>query len=308
MKAYIMQEVLEKIKYFVKKADGEVSGLGVIRNVDGNLVVVDAVLLEQECSSSSTDLDEKAVAKVMYEMRNVNGDLNFWWHSHANMGVFWSGTDDTTIKEIGNNGYCLASVFNKAGEIKTRFYQRETDVLPRLDIDNLTLELAYSKNNTDKWDKEFTDKVKAKTYSCITGSEKGHWYDYDPDDDDANTYAYYRGGRYYYGNDTPTKAITKAEKKEAKRKSLLDIEEDAVISRWSRLPEPTKELWRNRYLHYNYCSTNVEKDYAEFYDEQRYYKFTNKDWQDCKNDYEEFLKKEVKEAMKESAKEMEERL
>lgn len=39
--------------------------------------------------------------------------------SHVNMAVFWSSTDTDTIKSIGKNGLCAATVFNKKEEMRS---------------------------------------------------------------------------------------------------------------------------------------------------------------------------------------------
>lgn len=62
-------------------------------------------------------MDAASIAKAMYETRDDEGMFNFWWHSHVNMGVFWSGTDMDTIRQIGSQGFVVATVFNKKNEM-----------------------------------------------------------------------------------------------------------------------------------------------------------------------------------------------
>ena len=40
--------------------------------------------------------------------------------SHANMGVFWSGTDTATIRKIGGSDFFVSLVTNKAGDYRVR--------------------------------------------------------------------------------------------------------------------------------------------------------------------------------------------
>ena len=90
----IPPEIHAEIMYYVNKSNVEISGLGrIVRDSNGNMVVNKIYLIEQENSAASTDLSEEAVSKLLFESRKDEGALNFWWHSHVNMDVFWSGTD-----------------------------------------------------------------------------------------------------------------------------------------------------------------------------------------------------------------------
>lgn len=142
MKVLLSNLAMTKIKYWVHASDVEISGLGKCvwdRQAEA-YHVTDVYLLEQTNTGTSTDIEAGAVAKLLYETREVEGHLNFWWHSHVNMAVFWSGTDKATIKEFGDQGFCLATVFNKKGEMKSAYYQGATDFLPAVFMDNLETE------------------------------------------------------------------------------------------------------------------------------------------------------------------------
>jgi hypothetical protein len=70
----------------------------------------------------------------MYEMDRSGEDpknWNVWWHSHASMGVFWSGTDnDTIVSHANNGGFLISIVTNKEGKFKTRFDIFPKDISP----------------------------------------------------------------------------------------------------------------------------------------------------------------------------------
>lgn len=127
MKIQMSQETCNKIMYWVDKADFEVSGFGTCKYADGIFTVTDAILLKQEGGATHTDIDPTALSKAQYELRNAEGDLRFWWHSHVNMEAFMSGTDTTTIKDIAKQGWCVAAVFNKRRQYQTAIgYKYET--------------------------------------------------------------------------------------------------------------------------------------------------------------------------------------
>jgi len=112
-----------KIMHWVHQAgDYEVSGFGKVLRSGTHLHVIDAFLLKQRNTEGSTVLDAADTARAMYRTREEPGDFNFWWHSHANMEAFWSKTDYDAIKELGGNGWLLATVFNARRETQTALY------------------------------------------------------------------------------------------------------------------------------------------------------------------------------------------
>lgn len=196
-----------KIMHWCKKAaPQEISGLGNVTydKEAGVMRVTDVWLLEQENGAATTDINDEAVGKLMYKHHQlaregeIEGDLKLWWHSHVNMGVFWSGTDMDTIKQLGDGGWFLNSVFNLKEEIKTCVSMTDPmklfiddiptyiaaeeidedlvkDVLKGMDFNisnikeicaNLTPKI--DEVLTDEWDTEFDDNVTVKTYTSYS--------------------------------------------------------------------------------------------------------------------------------------------
>jgi hypothetical protein len=159
-----------KIDYWVNKATGEVSGFGIgtYDSIKKEFTVVDAFLIEQTVGSAHTDISPEGMAKLMYETRMLEGYLNFWWHSHVNMPVFWSDTDRDTILKLGGNGFIFASVFNKKDEVRSACAFTATSELNggKLetmfydDIETFILKPELSKEFTDELDAQFTSMVK----------------------------------------------------------------------------------------------------------------------------------------------------
>lgn len=169
----IDNDVYQKIMHWVDKASGEVSGLGklTLNKTTGIIEIKSATLIKQENTGSTTDLDAAAVSKAMFELRDEPGDLNFWWHSHVNMDVFWSGTDLDTIEQIGSRGYVVATVFNKRRELKSCLYYPAGNVLfddaVGVLVDDIpTSIIEYIPAATiEAWDKEFEEKCAVRVYT-----------------------------------------------------------------------------------------------------------------------------------------------
>lgn len=172
-----------KISHWVDKSPVEISGLGkVTRNKDGSFTVTDAMLLPQKNSHASTDIEAVDVCKAMYALRDVPGTLNFWWHSHAHMGAFWSGTDTDTIQTFGAGGWCIATVFNKRGERKSAFFIKarmgdgEDDFVTVLLEDIPSRVVTFiSKEETDAWDAEYDKNVKQEITSYLPAVMDGDY-------------------------------------------------------------------------------------------------------------------------------------
>ncbi len=165
MKIIIREDVYQEIDYYVQKSHIEISGLGrMIKRKDGAYEVIKVYLLDQENSAASTDLDADAVAKLMFETREDEGMLNFWWHSHVNMIVYMSPTDTATMKQFGDNGFLVGTVFNKKRELFSAYYQGETEILPSLYIDKVetTIEKTVDPEREKDWEANYDAKAKVK--------------------------------------------------------------------------------------------------------------------------------------------------
>ncbi len=114
----------EKMRHYVDGCKGEVSGLGKIEvGEDGELIITDCTIFEQKVSSAHSNIETEALAKFQVEMIQKGEDLGkwkLWWHSHATMAVFWSGTDTGTIDTSTEFEYMVSLVTNHNHDIKCR--------------------------------------------------------------------------------------------------------------------------------------------------------------------------------------------
>lgn len=123
IRLYLLPEVEERIRHYTTLAAGEVSGLGTVEEFNGGFLVTDLFLPKQTCSPGGTELDQDSVATVIMELDQAgvdSGALRFWHHSHGNLDVFWSHTDEQCINNLANGDYVLSLVTNKKGHTLAR--------------------------------------------------------------------------------------------------------------------------------------------------------------------------------------------
>ena len=186
MRIVIPRGVYQKIKFWVDYKDQEVSGFGKVlwHEEAKELHISNVVLLKQEVGAAHTDIEPASLAKADYDMRNVEGDFHFWWHSHVKMNAFWSGQDIATIKELGGNGYCVAAVFNQHGAMRGAVsFQAQTPFGLVTEIkEDVPIVIVDEGIDTTELQKQYDDLVTAKTYKYQRG--------YSAWDDTANDWSY----------------------------------------------------------------------------------------------------------------------
>ena len=112
----------EKLWAWTRMAKGEVSMLGLVEDGDGGPVITDVFLMRQTCTAASTDMDQADIARLLFDLgaAGIEGQLRACVHSHAEMAVFWSGTDDKCIEGLGGDPYIVSLVVNRKGDVKAR--------------------------------------------------------------------------------------------------------------------------------------------------------------------------------------------
>jgi hypothetical protein len=164
LKVAISRNEFEKLKSYVLGVKTEISGLGLVERRKNIFYIHEIFLLEQEVSAASATIDPVAISKLMNRLikedRNPT-DLKFWWHSHANMEAFWSGTDDSTIEKFASKDYSLSLVINKDLEYLCRMdlYQPL-----RVKIDRIPMEFWGTSLGTTDPKEEIAAKIREHQY------------------------------------------------------------------------------------------------------------------------------------------------
>jgi hypothetical protein len=122
----IVPAVFARLQAYVQESPGEISGFGLICVEDGNLVVDDIFIAPQHCSAASTAIADGDLDRFLSDLLERGGDpgrLHLYWHSHADMDVFWSDTDVHTLESAFPQAeWVLGLVTNRRGELKTCLY------------------------------------------------------------------------------------------------------------------------------------------------------------------------------------------
>lgn len=134
----IPEHVYVKMMAYIDAVKGEISGMGEVIRVGPHYIVKDVWLLKQECTGASTSIDPISLADLRVELDSqgkAQEGFQLWWHSHADMGTFWSGTDDATINMFMQDiDWMLFIVANKKRALRARL---EFRVPLELSIDDL---------------------------------------------------------------------------------------------------------------------------------------------------------------------------
>lgn len=162
----ITELAYKKIMHWVDISPIEVSGLGKVIFEDNQFIITDAFLVKQKNTESSTEMDGASIAKLMYETKDIPGHLNFWWHSHVNMGAFWSGTDYQTIQDLSANGFLVATVFNKKRDMRSAIRYKSTEIMPDLFLDEIStrVESRLEQSLYDSLTQEFNEKCERQSW------------------------------------------------------------------------------------------------------------------------------------------------
>jgi hypothetical protein len=169
MKILIPVNVYQKLRGYVQATNFEISGLGKVVMQGQDFLIEDVKIFEQEVSYANTKLDKKALAKFYDELMQRDedpGDWKLWWHSHAKMDTFWSGTDSATIDdfdtEMEANNWILALETNRKDEIITRI-----DIFKplRVTVPDIPWEITFeNKQIEDDAFNEAIEKIKTPAY------------------------------------------------------------------------------------------------------------------------------------------------
>jgi len=141
-------------------------------------VVDDLFIAAQRCSAASTEIaaaDLDLFLSDLLEHGKDSGRLHLYWHSHADMDVFWSDTDIQTLEHAFPQAeWVLRLVTNRRGELKTCLYIYAPVPMRLYD---LPVQLHLSPELREQIRAEIADKVRQSLPSPPIGRPKDSWWD-----------------------------------------------------------------------------------------------------------------------------------
>jgi proteasome lid subunit RPN8/RPN11 len=168
---WLSSEIYKELLYYARSVDAEVGGLGYLTfdTKNNDITVEELYLLEQEVNNSECELSAVGISKLYEELIAAGeddklGGINFWWHSHKDIGAFFSTTDDTTMKEW-TGPYIVALVINRKGEMKSSLLTR-TPIMIVGEID-VKIDWSLSEQKADILDEVIAEKVTIKQPTIV---------------------------------------------------------------------------------------------------------------------------------------------
>jgi len=176
-KVIIKKDAFLKMKALIAECSIEVSWMATCDMMDdGNFVIEDVFVPEQECSGTTTDMTIDGVALLINEMletgrhKEIN-KLKCWGHSHVNMGVSPSGVDENQTDEFIErlDSFFIRVIGNKRADMSCHVYILGKGGVVRQILHHPDIEVEgapYENNEFTEWAKtEIDKKVKKRVWS-----------------------------------------------------------------------------------------------------------------------------------------------
>ncbi|MBW1716104.1 MAG: hypothetical protein JRJ77_09815 [Deltaproteobacteria bacterium] len=146
----------------------EISCLGSVLREGNRFIIEQFYLLKQSGSSTGTEIDQSAMAELV-ERLIAEGKLGeakrikCWAHSHPNMDVFWSKTDDDTCRLLVTD-FLISIVVSNNFTIRCRI---DITIPVPVVLDNVPVLYQMPKDNLpmDKYAEEVRSTVTEKVFS-----------------------------------------------------------------------------------------------------------------------------------------------
>ena len=133
-KISITEDTLLKFKAYVDSCEKEIGWLAFVkRTEDGTYLIYDTILPKQEVTSVTTELTESGLQEIGEEILQTRFDefenIKCWCHSHVNMQVYPSKTDDDTFEQFYENcEYFIRVICNKKDDMRVDFVDLVNEV------------------------------------------------------------------------------------------------------------------------------------------------------------------------------------
>ncbi len=125
------QQAFQQMNALTDACPIEISAMGVLASrtqrkewgIDEEFYVLGFHVPDQECSGASTVMETDSLSELTLALRDqgvASEQICVWWHSHVNMGVGHSGTDEKQIEDFHFDKVCISIITNKKRDINVR--------------------------------------------------------------------------------------------------------------------------------------------------------------------------------------------
>lgn len=132
---YMTSSSYIKMQSLVAQADKEIGWYGTVDKVgDNSYVITDILVPPQEVTGATVTCEDEEFAEWKQSLDDDTfNNLRFHGHSHVNMGVTPSGTDENfqtdTVSQLGGNDFYIFLIVNKRGDMTVRLYDIQKNVM-----------------------------------------------------------------------------------------------------------------------------------------------------------------------------------
>jgi hypothetical protein len=170
---YITAEAWRKVHHIVATCDKEVAWMGFVDELEtGDFLITEVFVPRQHVTGATVDIDAEDLGKKAFSLSKEGKDpsmIRYHGHSHVNMSVSPSGTDQKHIKEyLDDCDWYIRSIHNKKGEMKMDIFDRRPGK-PPVTYQCVPLDI-WETCQTDDWynavDSEVKENVLEKTYKA----------------------------------------------------------------------------------------------------------------------------------------------
>jgi len=114
----------------------EVGWFGLVDRVGSDYLITEIFVPTQIVSGVTTDIEPEDHSALIMELLRDNKDVSkllYWGHSHVNMGVSPSGTDEEQLEEylsgMDTSEFFLRGIHNKRGDVKMDVFDVKNNML-----------------------------------------------------------------------------------------------------------------------------------------------------------------------------------
>lgn len=136
-RVYVSRAAYNRMRYIVELADKEIGWLGSCKRIGNDFLLEEVFLFKQEVAATTCEITPEGLAEFATEILSLRKDgmevvnsLQFWGHSHVNMGTSPSWQDESQMDVFRESGHpwFIRGILNKLGRMEFTIFLYESGV------------------------------------------------------------------------------------------------------------------------------------------------------------------------------------